>query len=328
MDYDLINRAIVMDLWSLTDHTKITRQEFLDAIAHIQQQAQERDGEIARLREALKVTHDMLGEATAALDRVLLAMTGCSPGEFDTYMQTAERIIAVIEAKPEAPAHVSAATCKESLQVPESPAPVAECAARKALELALSMIDQNYPVAAAVDDCRAALATPCPCTEPWEESESDKWKQLDIAVSDNGRLRAELAAANERAERAETARKHTQDWYGSRWQRMHEYFRTPEMKGTKVANDWFSIVANGGLLEGEPPVCFMAQVNTTRYRLEEAERQRDTAQAGWKEAVEGLRIVLAIGGYLPGPVIKSSVVQSIRDARATIARFDAQGGVK
>ncbi len=50
---ELINRAIAMDLWSLTDHTKVTRQEFLDALARIQQQAQEREGEIARLREVV-----------------------------------------------------------------------------------------------------------------------------------------------------------------------------------------------------------------------------------------------------------------------------------
>lgn len=101
------------------------------------------------------------------------------------------------------------------------------------------------------------------------------------------RLCEQIAALIIERDQALSAQKSTQDWYGSRWQRMHDWFRSPAMKDTQAANDWFSIVANGGLLgKDEPPVCFMAQVNMTRFALKQAEKrsaalevERDQARA-------------------------------------------------
>ncbi len=97
--------------------------------------------------------------------------------------------------------------------------------------------------------------------------------ERDLAIDQLQDAQQREKEAVDRAEWAERAKKHTQDWYGSRWQRMSEWFRSPEIKDTKAAHDWFSIVANGGLMEDAPPVCFMASVNQARHLLEQSNKR-------------------------------------------------------
>lgn len=49
--------------------------------------------DLARVKQQAHDNHIGTGHASAALNRVLLHVTGCSAGEYDTYMETAERII-------------------------------------------------------------------------------------------------------------------------------------------------------------------------------------------------------------------------------------------
>ena len=123
-------------------------------------------------------------------------------------------------------------------------------------------------------------------------------------------VRAALAAMPEARKELQDAvrdREHTRDWYGSRWHRMDEWFRSPEMKGTKAAHDWFGIVANGQLLEDCPPVTFMASVHQARHQIKRfqnqvaelrtrcAERERADATASALRE-DGLRLIREGGG--------------------------------
>ena len=49
--------------------------------------------DLAKAKQQAHDNHVQIGHASSALNRVLLHVTGCSAGEFDTYMETAERII-------------------------------------------------------------------------------------------------------------------------------------------------------------------------------------------------------------------------------------------
>lgn len=49
--------------------------------------------DLAKAKQQALDNHVQAGHAAAALNRVLLHVTGCSAGEFDTHMETAERII-------------------------------------------------------------------------------------------------------------------------------------------------------------------------------------------------------------------------------------------
>ena len=49
--------------------------------------------DLARVKQQAHDNHIGTGHASAALNRVLLHVTGCSAGEYDTYAETAERII-------------------------------------------------------------------------------------------------------------------------------------------------------------------------------------------------------------------------------------------
>ncbi len=387
---ELISRAITMDLWSLTEHTKVTRKEFLDALARIQQQAKydavtleyrskvigtqneraDRDAaEIARLRGALELAimtvecaserevepfrnpcehgcpkddpcpcscecachtdepvryralrnllemkHDRMtrleGEI-ARLREVLASIQWCSD---DGNICQLCPICGQSEMRGHSPDCMIGAVLTAEAK-PEAPAPATECACRKALELALSMIDQNYPVAASVDDCRATLATPCSCTELREEAESDKWKQLDIAVSDNGRLRAELAAANERAERAE---------------RDLTECRVGHKAALADCEDYEQKIV--GICE----VIGAEDLELAADKFRRILAERDTAQAGWKEAVEEARKMrgfvkpFGLSDYMPDDS-ESEYDRWTKCAKALTenrARFDAQGGGK
>ena len=49
--------------------------------------------DLARAKQQAHDNHVQAGQASAALNRVLLHVTGCSEGEFDTYAETADRIL-------------------------------------------------------------------------------------------------------------------------------------------------------------------------------------------------------------------------------------------
>lgn len=108
---------------------------------------------------------------------------------------------------------------------------------------------------------------------------------LSTELSD---LRSRIQTAEKERDEAISARKHTQDWYVSRWQRMGEWFRSPEMKDTKAARDWFGIVANGELMDDSPPVTFMASVNQSRFMIERLTAECDAARERAKFASETL----------------------------------------
>ncbi len=282
---ELINRAIAMDLWSLTDHTKVTRQEFLDAIARIHQQAQEREGEIARLR----------GLVAEVVD--------CGYLEFGPMKAAALHAKLTAEAKPE----------PEDCDHPEPPAPVT---CRKAL-LDQIIQDATAPYPCSTGDvllaikgrCWAALATPCECAGLREELEREE-RAFRAWRTETRQLRAELA---ERAERAEKTRSLAQE------------ASVRDLEAKRLAESQVSMFANG------------------YARFEQAERQRDTARAGWKEAVESLRQAsgTALRGYgstrafidenVPdwvhgddGPIYWAMRLH--QGLAAIVARFDAQGG--
>lgn len=90
-------------------------------------------------------------------------------------------------------------------------------------------------------------------------------------------LRARIRELEAERDEAVSSKKHTQKWYANRWQVMDDWFRSPEMKGTKAAHDWFSIVANGERL-GEPPT-HAQLLNMERYAKERAEERIRTLEA-------------------------------------------------
>ncbi len=174
---EIINRAITMDLWSLTDHTKVTRQEFLAALARILE---------------MKIW----------------------------------------------------ANVEKAVARAEPPAPVTECAATppckcSKLKASLnSMRESLLMTQGLLSQARASMRKEI--TKP----------------------RAELATANERAERAETLAE----------VREMEADRVTAEK--KALHEWFNL-----------------EISKERHTRNSYGAERDTAQAGWKEAAEKLRLL-------------------------------------
>lgn len=115
----------------------------------------------------------------------------------------------------------------------------------------------------------------------WERAHKQRCADLE-------NTQVELAAAIEAGKAAESSKRFTQDWYGSRWERMHKLFRSPAMKDTQAASDWFSVVANGETLgrEDDPPISFMARVNMDRFSLSEAKKELSALRTKLESAVE------------------------------------------
>jgi hypothetical protein len=154
-----------------------------------------------------------------------------------------------------------------------------ECACRKALE-DLERVMRAFPAFSKTRlEVNKVLATPCEC--------------------------AELAAANERAERA---RKESTD--------KAECIREL-VKGIDGAEYW-------------APMDAVAYIAKGFLRLR---KERDAVQAGWKEAVEALRVVAVAAKKWDDGLIWDEASSVIRpedayQALAIVARFDAQGGGK
>lgn len=77
--------------WTLPMHVEHAIKEAISDQTAALQAALEA---LAKAKQQAHDSHIEVGHASAALNRVLLHVTGCSAGEFDTYMETAERIIA------------------------------------------------------------------------------------------------------------------------------------------------------------------------------------------------------------------------------------------
>jgi hypothetical protein len=141
------------------------------------------------------------------------------------------------------------------------------------------------------DTMRAIAVDGLGLTDPWEVPDDapppKDWQEFPLMSQAVKKLRDER-------DEAIKSQKFTQEWYGSRWQRMSEWFRTPEMKDTKAAHDWFSIVANGGLLgPEEPPVSFMARVNMTRFECERLRKENKALKDAVASALKDIDEVLA-----------------------------------
>ena len=69
--------------------------------------------DLAKAKQQAYDNHIQTGQASAALSRVLLHVTGCSEGEFDTYMETAERIIEQLKEAGEPSVHEAIAALND-----------------------------------------------------------------------------------------------------------------------------------------------------------------------------------------------------------------------
>ncbi len=279
---ELINRAIAMDLWSLTDHTKVTRQEFLDALARIQQQAQEREGEIARLRALLRDPINLLSRP----DDWICQCGNHNAAVWETCGDCGAKLTA--EAKPEAPAMVEECTnCGHEVQ-PHW------CFCANCGESGPAIRnghDKDCPIV-------AALATPCECAELREDVEQADKDRQDMSA-EIIKLRSELAAANERAERAERGLQYSHDrktFWKDEAVKLADALRTAQT-GWKEAVEALRRVRQG-------------YMNILEFRQLDSERwgQRD-----------------GYGGRY-GALTEDEIREAIAPIDPIVARFDAQGG--
>ncbi len=211
---------------------------------------------------------DQIPAATVeAMARTLKNLPPCDCDDAGFCARCVERkaVALTAEAKPEAPK-------------PQAPAPAEECACscRKALT-EISRLDsrgERWPLYTAVDIADAALATPCPCAE------RSKWP------STGDKLRAELAAANERAERAE--REDYGKWYNNAV--------TERVARVKAERDLAT--ANERVQElGEDAGHLDRQLATAQKDLEIARGERDANVKAAQMVADGLD-----AGLIKGPI--------------------------
>ncbi len=179
-----------------------------------------------------------------------------------------------------------------------------ECACRKELGEIYGQVVVRIPPSEIVmvrveNSARAALATPCGCAGLREAVESANGivRFLQVKIEENNATyRAELAATYKKLDDEVVA--------GEK--------RCAELAAANERAEWAEECGKNAVeLAAYERVAIVD-------RAEQAERQRDIAQAGWREAVEVLRKICVKQQF--------DYAKPMKDGSAIVARFDAQGG--
>jgi hypothetical protein len=104
------------------------------------------------------------------------------------------------------------------------------------------------------------------------ESQGASAESEPLHVGEDGKedLEAVLAERTKERDAAEAARKRTQMWYATRYERMHQWMR--ENASDEAQHEYFSIVANGTKDVSEAPT-YATILNVLTYRAEKAEAE-------------------------------------------------------
>lgn len=152
--------------------------------------------------------------------------------------------------------------------------------------------------------------------EPLEAKLAEQSKAIESLSGTLSEYREEIDQKEDELEKAISEREGTRRWYGARWQRMDEWMRSPEMRDTEACYKWFSIVANGMLID-DPPNSFRAEVEMTRYRAEKAEAENVKLRALVQALVDDMQALRVEFGRRTGTTTQIG--------RATLMKAASQG---
>lgn len=169
----------------------------------------------------------------------------------------------------------------------------------------------------------------------FEARQADRWHAIAAEhAKELAAAQAQLADVAKERDEAVASKDHTQAWYATRWQKLKDWARA---QGGQVADDFFSIVANGDVLHGDGQKwSYGALLNLEKFAKERAEqRLADVARDNerlrgalrWVKERESSnaqiieRIDAALAHPAPAAVEQARTERELRDAAMELAEY-------